>query len=251
MDANEIIRNQIICKRKSIRKYDPAPLDAAAIDMIREQIGKVRLLYPDIRYSVEIASKTKGLVNVKAPHYLVFGSEEKEGAFENIGFIGQQLDLFLSGAGLGSCWLGASKPEDKKASPLPYVICMAFGKPAEPLHRGLSEFKRKPLAEISEGADSRLEAARLAPSAVNAQNWYFAASEGKILCYRKKSSSILGFVYNRLHCIDMGIALCHIAEESEAFRFAKESGVSRRKGHVYMGTVRTRERGANCRHEEL
>ena len=40
-----------------------------------------------------------------------------------------------------------------------------------------------------------------------------------------------------MHCIDMGIALCHIAEESEAFSFAKEAGVSERKGYVYMGTV--------------
>ena len=55
---------------------------------------------------------------------------------------------------------------------------MAFGKPAEPLYRELSEFKRKPLAEISEGSDERLEAARLAPSGMNVQNWYFIAKDG-------------------------------------------------------------------------
>jgi len=229
--------NEIIRKRRSIRKYDLTPLDAAALEKVRAQIEKVKPLYPDIRYSVEIANKTKGMFNVKAPHYLLFGSEEKEGSLENIGFIGQQLDLFLSGSGLGSCWLGASKPEEKEASALPFVICISFGKPAEPLHRALSEFKRKPLAEISEGADDRLEAARLAPSAVNAQNWYFVAESGKIHCYRKKASPLLGFIYNKLHCIDTGIALCHIAEESDGFHFSKETGISGRKGYVYMGTV--------------
>jgi len=230
--------NEIIRKRKSIRKYDHAPLDDETLEKVREQIGSVKPLFPDIRYSIEIVNKTKGMNNVKAPYYLLFRSEEKDGAYENIGYIGQQLDLFFSESGIGSCWLGAAKPEEKEESAMPHVISMAFGKPAEPLHRELSGFKRKPLAEISEGADERLEAARLAPSAVNAQNWYFMAADGKIRCYRKKSGSLLGFVYNKLHCIDMGIALCHIAAESDEFSYAKEADVPERKGHVYMGTVR-------------
>ena len=229
--------NDIIRKRKSVRKYDPTQLDAATLEKVKAQIEKVKPLYPDIRYTIEIANKTKGIFNVKAPHYLIFRSEEKDGSLENVGFIGQQLHLFLSESGLGSCWLGASKPEAEEASTLPFVICISFGQPAEPLFRELSEFKRKPLAEISDGADERLEAARLAPSAVNAQNWFFSAVYGKIHCYRKKASPLLGFIYNKMHCIDMGIALCHIAEESDSFHFAKEEGVSGRKGYVYMGTV--------------
>jgi nitroreductase len=229
---------EIICKRKSIRKYDSASLDDATLEKVREQIGKVTPLYPEISFYIEIVNKTKGIFSVKAPHYLVFRSEEQDGVYENIGFIGQQLDLFFSGSGIGSCWLGAAKPESKAESALPHVICMAFGKPIEPLHRTLSEFKRKPLAEISEGIDERLEAARLAPSAVNAQNWYFIAENGKIHCYRKKSSSLLGFIYNKLHCIDMGIALYHIAAESNDFKYTKETDVFERKGYVYMGTVK-------------
>ncbi|MCL2703926.1 MAG: nitroreductase [Defluviitaleaceae bacterium] len=228
---------EIIRKRKSIRKYDPAALDSATLEKVRAQIENVKPLYPDIRYSIEITNKTKGLFNIKAPHYLIFGSEEKEGAYENIGFVGQQLDLFLSAAGLGACWLGASKPQEIEASVLPHVISLAFGKPGEPLHRDLSEFKRKPLSDISQGSDKRLEAARLAPSGVNAQNWYFIADNNKILCYRKKSNPLLGFFYNKLGCIDMGIALCHIAEESENFNYIKEANVPGRKGCVYMGTV--------------
>ena len=231
--ANEIIR-----KRKSIRKYVMAPLDEATLENVRSQIDSLKPLYPDIRYSVEIVNRTKGMFSVKAPHYLIFGSEEKEGAYENIGFIGQQLDLFFSGSGIGSCWLGAAKPEEREESALPFVICMAFGKPDEPLHRELSEFKRKSPGEIGEGNDERLEAARLAPSAVNAQNWYFVADGGKIHCHRKITKSLLGRIYNKLHCIDMGIAICHIAEESAAFSFSKEEGAAERKGHVYTGTVR-------------
>jgi nitroreductase len=228
--------NEIIRKRKSIRKYDLTPLDVSSLETVRVQIEKVKPLYPDIRCSVEIINKTKGMFNIKAPHYLNFSSEDKDGALENIGFIGQQLDLFFSASGLGSCWLGASKPDSKTESDLPPVLGMAFGKPTGSLHRSIAEFKRKPLADISEGTDERIEAARLAPSGMNTQNWYFIADSGKIHCYRKKS--ILGFM-NKLACIDMGIALCHIAEESGDFNFAKEADAPTKKGFVYMGTVRS------------
>jgi len=229
--------NDIIRKRKSIRKYDMTRMDGVDLERVNEQIKNVKPLYPEIKYSVDIVSKTKGLLNVKAPHYLVFNSEEHECAYENIGFIGQQLDLYFSGTGIGCCWLGGAKPEGKDASELPTVLGMSFGKPAEPLHRELSEFKRKPLAIISEGSDNRLEAARLAPSGVNAQNWYFIAENGKIHCYRKKANPLLGFIYNKLACIDIGIAICHIAEESENFSFIKEARPPVRKGCIYMGTV--------------
>jgi len=250
MSMSEIIR-----KRKSVRKYDPAPLEGAALEKVRTLIGNLKPLYPEICYSIEIANKTKGMFNIKAPHYLVFCSEEKNGYLENIGFIGQQLDLLLSESGIGTCWLGAAKPlNDSIKQPLPtepnavpskneaglalsHVICMAFGKPAESLHRESSAFKRKPLSAISKGTDPRLEAARLAPSAINAQSWYFIADNGKIHCYRKKANPLLGLMFNKMHSIDMGIAICHIAEESENFRFTQEADAPERKGHVYTGTV--------------
>jgi len=225
---------EIIRKRKSIRKYDMEPLDAATLEMVQEQIKKVKPLYPDIRFSIDITNKTKGMFNIKAPHYLVFRSEKKDGAEENIGFIGQQLDLFLAKSGIGTCWLGASKPESQEASALPSMICMSFGKPGEPLYREYSEFKRKSLAEMSEGADERLDAARLAPSGMNLQNWFFVADNGKIHCYRKKAK--LGFM-NKMACVDMGIAICHIAEESESFNLTKEVNITERKGYFYTGMV--------------
>ena len=228
--------NEIIRKRKSIRKYDLTPLDVATLAKAREHIARVRPLYPDIHYSIEITSKTKGLFNIKAPHYMIFRSEEKSGAYENIGFIGQQLDLSLSESGLGACWLGAAKPQEQSGT-LPFIICIAFGKPAEPLYRDLSDFKRKPLSEISEGVDERLEAARLAPSAMNAQNWFFSVESGRIHCFRKKVNPVLGLIYDKLHSIDMGIALCHIMMESGSFNFIKDENVSERKGYVYTGTV--------------
>jgi len=225
--------NEIIRQRKSIRKYEKTPLTEAILDKVREKMANLKPLYPDIPYAIDIVDKTKGLLaqGSGASSFLVFRSEESPAAYENIGFIGQQMDLFFTANGLGSCWLGMAKPQEK--AEMPYVISMAFGTPAEPLHRSLSEFKRKPLSEISAGVDERLEAARLAPSGMNAQGWFFVANEGAILCYRKKS----GLLPEKLGCIDMGIALWHIASESTDFRFSKEPDAPERKGFLYVGTV--------------
>ena len=232
--------NETIRKRKSIRKYDMTKLGINTLEKVKAQIDSLVPLYPGIRYSIEITDKVRGLFNVSAPHYLVFGSEERDGAYENIGFVGQQLDLFFAENGLGCCWLGASKPQEKEASSLPYVICMSFGKPAELLHRDLSEFKRKALSQISEGTDERLEAARLAPSGINLQGWFFIADNGKIHCFRKKPNPITGLMLGRMSEIDLGIAVCHIYKESDSFKYEKEAVAPVKKGFIYMGTV------ANC-----
>ena len=229
--------NEIIRKRKSVRKFDMNSLPTETLEAVRAQIERVKPLYPDIRYSINIASKTKGAFNIKAPHYLVFNSAEVDSAPENIGFIGQQLDLWLCASGLGSCWLGVAKPEKSEPAALPHAICIAFGNPAEPLHRELSQFRRKPLAQISEGTDNRLEAARLAPSGMNRQNWFFAVDGEQIHCYRKKPGPVSKLFFDRLESIDMGIAICHIAEETGDFRFARLTGAPERKGYIYMGTV--------------
>jgi len=251
-----MITKETIRKRKSIRKFDMTPLDTATLEMVKTHFANLSPLYPNIDYTIEIAGKTKGMFNIKAPHYLIFNSEEKEGYLENIGFIGQQLDLFLSASGLGSCWLGAAKPmskeesalsdkeepvpsdtSDKKRSTLSHIICIAFGNPAESLHRELSGFKRKPLSDVSEGNDERLEAARLAPSGMNAQNWYFIAEGGKIHCYVKKPNPLLGLMLGKMSSIDLGIAICHIAQESESFSFTKDESAPIRKGLIYAGTA--------------
>ena len=86
----------------------------------------------------------------------------------------------------GSCWLGIPQPTKDAAdsSNLEFIILMAFGNPKETLYRtSTAEFKRKPLTETTNimGADELLEPTRLAPSAVNNQNWYFTGNTTAIL----------------------------------------------------------------------
>ena len=228
---------EAIFKRKSIRKFESKSISNEQMELIARKVKELTPLYPNIEYNIDITKKTKGMFNVKAPHYLVFGSEEKEGHLENIGFIGQQMDLFLSSIGIGSCWLGGSKPVFDDEINLPYVICMAFGDSDEPLYRDATDFKRKSLVDISIGEDTRIEAARVAPSGINAQNWYFVAKDGLIHCYRKKPNLLSGVMLNKMSYIDMGIAICHIAKVSDEFAFKKLDDVQIVKGCTYVGSV--------------
>jgi len=210
----------VIFKRKSVRKFVKEPLEPSVLEDISRQITTLEPLFGDIKTEVAILGEKEmgGIFSIKAPHYLAIYSEEKEGYLLNVGYLLQQLDLYLSKEEIGTVWLGLGKPQEnlKAKNGLPYVITLAFGKANEKLHRkSISEFKRKAAAEISsvKGAPILVEAVRLAPSSTNNQPWYLESSEGGISVYSKKISKLKNTFFplsKKLIAIDMGIALCHL-----------------------------------------
>lgn len=220
---NQINFYETIFKRKSVRKYDFTPLDNKTMLEIQEFAKKINNLYKNIKTEIKFGGEDEvnGLLfKVKAPHYIVMFSENKDGYLTNAGFMLQQIDLFLSSKGLGSCYLGMTQPAKAlgKSEGMDFIMVLAFGKPAEEVHRtNISEFKRKALSEISNITvkDDLLEAARLAPSATNSQPWYFTSGEGIIHSYCVKNNFIRAMAYDRLNKFDMGIALCHIVTAAE------------------------------------
>jgi nitroreductase len=164
----------------------------------------------------------------KAPHYIAVFSEVKEGYLSNVGFMLQQMDLFFSANGLGSCWQGIPtlKKKGLASSRLKFIILMPFGKPQETLHRTkTSQFKRKSLQEISDikGADDLLETAHLAPSTRNAQEWFFTGDEHLIHAYYRKPSFIPGLLIKKYPPMDVGISLYHLKLGAE--HFGKETEI--------------------------
>ena len=228
---------EYIWKRKSTRKYDMEPLEPRQLEQIRLFAQDIKPLYPDIKIAYEITSSIKGIFSVKAPHYLIISSEESNGYLENVGFMFQQMDLFLSNLNLGSCWLGMGKPPASLKTELPHVIALAFGKAIGTPYRERSEFKRKSIADISTGSDQRFDAVRVAPSAMNNQNWFFEANNGKIDVYQKKA--MIGML-EKLNKIDIGIALCHLFVATKHFGkefvFSRETD-KKKKGYIYTGTI--------------
>lgn len=216
-----------IFHRKSVRKYDGAPLTDQAIAELHEFMQEAKPLLPEIE--TEFKLMLPGDIKTNAPHAVCLYSEKKDGWRMNAGFLMEQVDLYLSANNIGACWLGTTKPEKGRVAPpagMEWAATLGFGTPAQPMHRETAEeFKRKSLNEISGVTDlfHILEAVRLAPSAINKQPWYVSGGAQHVVFSRKKN-----LLLNKLNQIDMGIALCcfwlslkHQGKEA-AFSFAPE-----------------------------
>ena len=235
---------EMIYKRKSVRKYTAQKVDSSTLFQIQQFIDKAKPLYPRLKTRIELVerSKIKSPFPWTPPHAIVAYGELKDGAYENAGFILQQIELYLETLGLGVCWLGMGKPDvcvaEAKDGGLKYLIMLGFGYPDEPLFREASQFKRKTLEEIADRTDERLEAARLAPSSVNSQPWYFT-HDGDCLRAYCRTKGLLNRILGNMNRIDMGIALAHLyVEHGEGFHFAFEENVRELSGYRYSGSVR-------------
>ncbi|MCL2853165.1 MAG: nitroreductase [Defluviitaleaceae bacterium] len=212
--------------RKSVRKYEQAPLDQAMLDSVINKTRELTALSTDtVAFRILTKQQVKGMNPVKAPHYLAVYAKEDTTARINAGFVLQQIDLWLSAQRLGTCWLGMpnAAKDVRTADGLPFVIMLSFGHPAEEVHRkDVSEFKRKALPEITNvsGIEQLLEPVRLAPSAVNRQPWYLIGSTQALRVCRKSSGFVMGAVMGDMPKIDIGIALCHLwlsAQKNDSF----------------------------------
>jgi len=215
---------EAIFKRKSIRNYDPTPIDSNRLEEISRNLQSLKPMLADIKTDFKVISpnQVSRKINNNAPHFIAAFSEAK-GAYEvNIGFMLQQMDLYFSASSLGSCWLGIPRPTKEviESSNLEFIVLMSFGNSKEALYRtSASEFHRKSLSDITDvkDADDLLEPAHLAPSAVNLQNWYFTGDKNVIHAYSSKA----GFLRSRLgggyFPINMGIALYHLKLAAEHY----------------------------------
>ena len=224
--------NEMIFIRKSCRSFTGVPVDAATIASIKT--FPMKPLYPDIKVHWDIVprNRVKCICPWTTPQLITIYSEEAEGYLENIGFLFQQMDLFLQNLGLGVCWLGMGRMNPKTTAEvvgMKFVIMLAFGHPkGDPLRHNLKGFKRKDMEQITDKPDPRLEPARLAPSAVNSQPWFFAHEGDTIHVYCSRKGSRL----------DAGIALAHLyVANSQTFRFFKVDHLTDLPGYGYIGSV--------------
>ena len=224
--------NEMIYHRKSCRSFTGKLVEKEILEKIRTFERKP--LYPEIKVRMDIVSrdKVKCICPWTTPQLITIYSEEAEGYLENIGFLFQQMDLYLQTLGLGVCWLGLGRMNPRSAPEvegMKFVIMMAFGYPkGDQLRHDGKGFKRKAMEKITDTPDPRLEPARLAPSAVNSQPWYFTHQGDNIHVHCSKTGSKL----------DAGIALAHLYIANEAtFCFFREEDVQEVTGYGYIGSV--------------
>lgn len=223
--------NEMIYHRKSCRSFTGKPVDAELIEAILRFEPKP--LYPEIKTCMDIVSrdKVRCICPWTTPQVITICSEQSNGYLENVGFLYQQMELYLQTLGLGVCWLGMGRMNPKNApetAGMKFVIMLAFGYPkGDQLRHNGKGFRRKTMEQITDSPDLRLEPARLAPSAVNSQPWYFTHEDDYLHTYCSRKGSRL----------DAGIALAHLyVANEETFCFFRTGNAAEIPGHTYIGS---------------
>lgn len=206
----------MIFKRKSFhlfRNVGKEKITEKELKEIENQFINFTPLVEDIKVKMKIV---KDSTNCKRgqEYCILLYSEKKEHYLQNIGYIGEQLDLYLVSKNIGTLWFGIGKTKEQQLEGLDFVIMIAIAKvdSETKFRKDMFKSKRKELPEIWKG-NYYLDVAnivRFAPSACNTQPWVVESSKKELKVYRKEGKRgimPLDMVkyYNQ---IDIGIFLC-------------------------------------------
>lgn len=235
----------IIPRRKSTRKYTGVPVDAETLEQLDAFLRTAKPLDPEIAVHWEVWDKkdVSCILPWLPPQILTIYSEEKDGWLENVGFLFQQADLWLQARGLGVCWLGMGQPDRAARNRAPegmtFAMMLAFGHPQGDALRPEAEIiRRKTLRQIADQPDDRLEPARLAPSSINSQPWYFTHNGSGFHVYCLRQGLLKNKGLGAMNRIDIGICLAHLfVANPKRFRFFRTDAPPV-KGCGYIGSVK-------------
>lgn len=229
---------EVVFCRKSTRKYLMEDVDSITYNKIKDYSSHLKRCEQDIKTEIKFLEPKDVLsfLPFKAPHYVAIYSEEKSNYLTNAGFMLEQLDLFIQSQGLGCCWVGLAKAAKLESNGLKFVIMLAFGKPdCEDALRPVEAFKRKPMNEICDFFDEKLEPARLAPSSMNSQPWYFTHEDDFYHVFCKTPNILESIALKNFNKIDIGCALCNIyVNNSETFETFKATAAKPVNKYYYV-----------------
>lgn len=203
-----------IFKRKSFHIFkDTGVITDDELARLKDFIKTVKPLNADIKTEIHIVPESETTCRRGGQYCILFYSEVKDEYLRNIGYIGQQIDLFLASENIGALWFGIGKPKDMKLNGLDFVIMISAAKmPEDKFRKDMFKAKRKPLNEIWKGDTLGVgEIVRFTPSACNTQPWITENNGNDLTVYRYKKPGKRGIMpadkvryYNK---IDMGIFL--------------------------------------------
>lgn len=211
---------EMIFKRKSFHLFRNVGEDHITEEELKDIENKfynMKPLVEDIKVKIKIV-KDSTTCRRGQEYCILFYSEKKENYLQNIGYLGEQLDLYLVSKNIGTLWFGIGKAHEKQIDGLDFVIMIAIAKVDldEKFRKDMYKSKRKELPEIWNG-DSYLDIAnivRFAPSACNTQPWIVDSKEDNLKVYRYRKEGKRGIMpkdmviyYNQ---IDIGIFLCFL-----------------------------------------
>jgi hypothetical protein len=212
-----------------VRRYQDGPLDGDTLQRVEEILSDIEPLVPANRFRVQMhhATPDQDLVArlggygriVNPPHYLVPSIAGSGHLLEDLGYRAEQIAVRLTALGLGSCYIGCLGREAavREQFDLPAAArigaFLVFGRSSETLggrlinaamhltagaarklpperifFHGAFDAPASPPAELA----PLIEAARHAPSAVNAQPWRFLWREGRLHLFVRRQNPRYG-----------------------------------------------------------
>lgn len=208
----------MIFKRKSFhlfRNIGSESLSSTELNTIQEMYTTFTPLYPEIKTAIRIVPSDETTCKRGQEYCILLYSETKENYLQNIGYLGEQLDLYLVSQNIGTLWFGIGKPDTVSYDGLEYVIMIAISKvdSSDKFRKDMFKSKRKAIDEFWFGKtiDGVTDIVRFTPSACNTQPWMIEYEINTLKVYRYKKAGKRGIMpadkvsfYNQ---IDIGIFL--------------------------------------------
>lgn len=220
---------EAIKSRHSVRAYKPEPLtdsDSAKMQKKIDEINEISGLHiqliqnePKAFKGVFAYGKFRGVVN-----YMVMIGKKGPELDELVGYYGEQLVIYARTLGLDTCWVGLSyrKIADtytlRDSEKVACYIAIGYGETHGVSHKiKTPEQVSNVSASTPEWFKNGVEAALLAPTAVNQQRFRFeykGENNGVPQVVADKGRSLIGYT-----SMDLGIAKYNFEAGAEGTRF--------------------------------
>lgn len=212
--------SEAIKSRHSVRKYIDKPIEENLVGILQEKVDEVNEkggLHIQLVTNEPKAFKGKMAYGTFSgvTNYFAMVGKKGDGLSERIGYYGEQLVLLAETLGLNTCWVGLTynniKEAYEKADDEKLCCMIALGYGNDPGRNT----KRKGVRDVSNASETTpqwflrgVEAALLAPTAVNQQKFRFEYvspnDDGVHRVKAERTFSLIGYTK-----MDLGIAKCH------------------------------------------
>lgn len=220
---------EAIFVKKSVRSYRMKPIAPEVIEELQSYYSGIRSIFAGIETEIRIIENLDhschfGIWGIKAPYYLAFYSQERDGDMMNAGYLMEQISLFLCCRGIGSCFFGSAavpkRLREKNGRKL--MMIMAFGHAKNSCTReSTAKARRLELGQLCAYKEDPqpwvyqlLEAARMAPSSFNSQPWRFLIRDNRIHVFSLGAAAKKA---GRFHDFNFGAMFSHLLTAADEF----------------------------------